>query len=69
MTDKRFVIPNQLRVIRNTETGEEAIFYDTEDVLLLEKWLNDLYEENQKLKKENNTLKNFLKEIKEVMKK
>ena len=45
LTDKRFIIPDELRVIRDTETGEEAIFFDTEDGLLLEKWLNEQHEE------------------------
>ena len=51
MTEKRFVIPNQMRVIRDTVTGEEAIFYDTDDGLLLKEWLNALHEENEQLTK------------------
>lgn len=55
MTEKRFVIPNQMRVIRDTVTGEEAIFYDTEDGLLLKEWLNALHEENEQLKQQLKT--------------
>ena len=52
LTEKRFVIPNQMRVIKDTITGEEATFYDTEDGLLLKEWLNALAKENEQLKGE-----------------
>lgn len=52
MTEKRFIEPNkECRVIKNTKTGETAIYYDTEDGLMFLKWLNNLSDENEQLKK------------------
>ena len=51
MTEKRFIQPNkECRVIKNTKTGETAIYYDTEDGLMFLKWLNNLSDENEQLK-------------------
>lgn len=48
---KRFIEPNkECRVIKNTKTGETAIYYDTEDGLMFLKWLNNLSDENEQLK-------------------
>lgn len=53
MTAKRFVQPDkECRVIKNTKTGETSIYYDTEDGLMFLKWLNNLSDENERLKKE-----------------
>lgn len=58
MTEKRFIQPNkECRVIKNTKTGETAIYYDTEDGLMFLKWLNNLSDENEQLK-------NNIKEVK-----
>ena len=52
-TTKRFIQPyKECRVIKNTQTGETATYYDTEDGLMLLKWLNNLSDENEQLKQE-----------------
>ena len=49
--NKQFIEPNkECRVIKNTKTGEIATYYDTEDGLIFLKWLNNLSNENEKLK-------------------
>lgn len=54
MIEIRFIQPyKECRVIKNTQTGETATYYDTEDGLMLLKWLNNLSEENEQLKKED----------------
>ena len=40
--EKRFIIPEDMRVIRDTLTGKEAIFYDSEDGHQFREWLNEL---------------------------
>lgn len=53
MTEKRFTEPYEdCRVIKNIHTGETATYYDTEDGLMFLKWLNNLSDENEKLKDE-----------------
>lgn len=52
MTEKRFVEPHKdCRVIKNTQTGEIATYYDKKDGLMFLKWLNNLSDENEQLKK------------------
>ena len=50
MTEKRFIIPNEMRVIKDTVTGKEAIFFDTKDGIQFLEWLNSLNDENEQLK-------------------
>ena len=50
MTEKRFIIPNEMRVIKDTITGKEAIFFDTKDGIQFLEWLNSLSDENEQLK-------------------
>ena len=58
MTEKGFIRPDKdCRVIKNIQTGETAIYYDTEDGLMFLKWLNNLSDENEQLKLEINMLK------------
>jgi hypothetical protein len=53
MSEKRFIEPHKdCRVIKNIQTGETAIYYDTEDGLMFLKWLNNLSDENEQLKKD-----------------
>ena len=75
MTKKRFIEPYEdCRVIKNIQTGETATYYDTEDGLMLLKWLNNLSDENERLKKQVSYLEyrfteyrnKTLKEIKEL---
>lgn len=55
MTEKRFIeFHKDCRVIKNTQTGETATYYDTEDGLMFLKWLNNLSDENKELKQRNN---------------
>lgn len=57
MTEIRFIQPyKECRVIKNTQTGETATYYDTEDGLMLLKWLNNLSDENEQLKAKNKRL-------------
>lgn len=53
MSGKRFIEPYEdCRVIKNTQTGETATYYDTEDGLMFLKWLNNLSDENEQLKQQ-----------------
>ena len=60
MADERFIIPNELRVIRDTLTGKEATFYESADGFQFKQWLNDLNDENEELKKQVNNFKKRL---------
>ena len=77
MTEKQFIEPHkECRVIKNTKTGETATYYDTIDGLMFLKWLNNLSDENERLKKQVSYLEyrfteyrnKTLKEIKEMEK-
>ena len=61
MTEKRFIeLHKDCRVIKNTQTGETATYYDTEDGLMFLKWLNNLSDENEELKYKNQCTMNGL---------
>lgn len=61
MTEKQFIEPNkECRVIKNIKTDETAIYYDTEDGLMFLKWLNNLSNKNEELKKDVDKLIHLL---------
>ena len=61
MTEKQFInLHEDCRVIKNTQTGETATYYDTEDGLMFLKWLNNLSDENEQLKSEIKDLNDVL---------
>ena len=49
--NKQFVIPDGKLAIKNMKTNEEAVFYDEDDGLLLDKWLNGQNQTIQRYKR------------------